>query len=348
MVAHFSFIEAHRNLVTGLYKRIQTQLKNVDLERSLKRDMVDKVRHEFKIGKSYLSSEKAQKSLINAVKFEHNLKKFCLLGDLELLEPLKSSTSLEKFRLHSNTNREKQLNPKLHKNIRNLEPLEEQQTKNYITSFIRYKHKYGKLPLPKDIDPIMKEELIKPLALFKRAEFNIKIAEQKIARGPYNIRKTLHNDTTFLRTPWKQSHSLHKVTLSAVRAEQAYQDMRHLSTNPVEQALYEMEGDWEKLYGGDDKPWKQSLKTIANDQFKIVQSNRLYFKEFENFVLPIKMKQYQEISNQKHYKFRDRYLEMVEKVQESNAYDELLSKETLPSIVKRYRMETRKLKHKNT
>lgn len=341
MVVHFKELEAHKLAVLSLYKTLMRHCSYLRTKKYIKNDIIYKIRYYFKDRKKVVSSYKVRDYLNEGYKWEKIIAEFYQSKDYKLLEPLLSEKRLVLNedvvkQINKTKRKEKKINPRVI-DLDNIQDLDIQREGSYVNKYIRNKRKEGLLP--KIIDPIMLEEIIKPEALFQRAELDIKRADSKVAKGPYKVHVASSGPVKFVRTPYEQSPKLSKLIKTYVKEDQHITDMRQLREEM--RVMEKMEKNWEKLTDQNTDGWG----TLFDDYIKELTTKQRKFRKrvdsYSKGPLENLKGQRQQEANELHKRMDLRFRQLSNEAADVTPFEDLIGGPTLTELVHKYKFDLR-------
>lgn len=343
MVANFRKLDAHKLAVLSVYKTLMRHCFFLDkvAEKSIKEDVTYKIRYYFRDRKKVVSSYKVREFLNEGYEWERRVAEFYKSKDLELLQPL-----LSQKKLVLNEDVVKKINRKKIKeskrtprviDLDNLQDLETQRECSYVNKYVKYKRREGLLP--KTIDPIMLEEIIKPEALFRRAELDVKRADYKVAKGPYNVHTSSSGPVHFVRTPYRQSREVSKLIGNYIKRDQRLTDIIQLREEMT--VMEKLEKEWEQLTGQNSHGWGTLFTDYIREQKQKDRELKKQFKEYSRGPLEEIKKSRQKEADELHKKMEKRLRQLSREAEGVTPFEDLIGGSTLPQLVHKYKFDLR-------
>ncbi|CDR46231.1 CYFA0S22e01508g1_1 [Cyberlindnera fabianii] len=339
MVTHFRNLAAHRNGVLSVYRALLRHTSNLkqleDVTEAQSVLMTKTVKRQFKHQKPMMSTAKVRTLLLKANDIEQRLRMLYTQFDTTVLENLlkecDDATIKKSNQTHKLRNR---FGQPMKRDLDNQQDLETQQITNYVNHYVRIKQRLGQLP--RTIDPIMLEEIIKPEALHNRAMMDIKRHQERIARGPYKVHVASSNGVSFVRGPWRQAKRVSPMILYHVKKEQEFFDYNSHYDNM--KWLYRSENQWENLTNtSDGTQWGKSVTDDLKMLSRNIDQRKKFFKSYARNVLPDQIKTSQAKSDFIHENIKRRFNSLMNEAKDSTAFDSLLGKQTLRELVKKHK-----------
>jgi hypothetical protein len=218
----------------------------------------------------------------------------------------------------------------------NIQDKNKQRVTNYINRYIREKQSRGELP--RVIDSIIRDTIIKDEALHTRAQLDLVRAQRINARGPYQVKITYSSKVKFIRAPWKQNPKISKMILNYMKKEQQLLDVTQIYER--EKKLYAMETTWEKLHHGNDNDWSETIVGLIRKLQKDLNKREKFFKRYADEVLPEILPKKQKIADRIHERGGRRLGLLVKESEGVTPFESLLGKETLRELVRKYKYES--------
>jgi hypothetical protein len=328
MVAHFRHLSAHKRSVLELYRTLLKHAAHIRDERVGRDEIMTAIKAQFREQKSQMSLKVVQKSLKKAFELEENLRLLLLGKDVSIEQIKKLSTIPQKVKPMTLKNK---FGQPIKRDLSNEQELETQQIQNYVNNYIRMKRRADELP--KVIDPLILEHIIKPEALHHRAQLHISKAQEKLSTGPYRVHISQSAGVKFLRGPWRQSSKVSPMILHHVRKEQQLIDYLHYFEE--NKWLYNSENTWERLMGG-ASDWGVSIQEDLTKMSKEVEDRKREFRRYGRNQLPKAQTELQVKSNKIHLRMKERLDLLLEESKGITAFEEMLNKPTLRHLVHKY------------
>lgn len=354
MVTHFRGLAAHRLSVLELYRALLRHSTHLQAGNTARDELIRHVRMQFKRQKGQMSVQKVTECLNRGYSLEEKLRTFLLGEDDVSIDDIRAMVSLNDEKpTNKYTQLKNRFGQRVKRDVNNQQPLETQQIRNYVSNYVRRKQRAGLLP--RMIDPLILEHIIKPEALHQRAKMDIDSATEKIGTGPYRVHVTESANVQFLRGPWPQSPKISPLILSLVRQEQRMIDYLHYYDN--NSWLYKYEDSWEWLLTSEncdrdrsperkkakvdayseEAPWGMSVKQDISTMSHDLENKKRAFREYSRTKLASKMKQHQLTADKIHETMKKRLEQLVTESKGVTAFEDLLHKPTLRQLVRKHK-----------
>lgn len=347
MVTLFTKFPGHREEVFSLYKALLRHARHLPgQDERIRLELMHKIRYKFRQGKISKSGVNVRKFLEEGHEMEQSLREFYKNPEQKLVQELLDAelppTHRELVKARRTELLLKKYPPRKPKGDP-LQPLEKQREGSYVNAHIKYSRRYGLMP--KVIDPEILEHIIKPEALFKRAKTDIKIEEQKLAKGPYRVKKAEYMGVPYLRTMGpvdrRTSGKLLNQKISVIQ-------LTNMELKAKENLFYcEMETRWEHLMKKIDPKyecfdWREFITDALDQQRKANQYVFEGHKQYANNEMKDELIQQQAKANMVHLERKERFARLLADANGVTAHDDLLGSETLPEIVQRHGLGKRR------
>lgn len=334
MVAHFRSLAAHRRSVLELYRCLLRHCAHLPGGSPVGDELISKVKRHFELGKGLMSPRLVRERLTEGYELESRLRNGINKGELDLVEVRAMLSVPEKGGRRRLKNR---FGQPIKRDLENEQDLERQQIQNYLNRYIQLKQHRGELP--KRIDPLVVEPLLKPEALFHRAMMDIEIAQRKVSRGPYQVHVSTSSGMRFLRGPWVQHPRISSKILLQTKLEQQLLDV----TRYYEQWrwLYDSENHWELQMGTGAGDWGETIETGIRTLARRVESIKLASRKYAENKLPEMLVRQQRASDGIHRRMKKRLAQLLDEAQYVTPHEDLLNRPTLRQLVAKHKFLSR-------
>lgn len=323
MVVHFKHLAAHKKSVLELYRTLVRHATHM----AESKEVVEGIRAHFKRQRPQMSLNIVRQSLEKGYELEQRLREM-LQSDSVNIGEVKELLALPK-----NVKAKRLVNrfgQPMKRDLNNQQDLQTQQIQNYVNQYVRRKQRTGELP--RVIDPMILESIIKPEALHYRAQLDLERAQEKISTGPYKVHITRSASIKFLRGPWLQHPGISPMILRYVRKEQELTDYRHYYEE--NEWLYHAENLW-CGHAGEPQDWGLSIENDLRTYTRNLNTRREFFKQFAEKILPSKLQRQQVRSDAIHKRKKSRLALVMKEAEGVTPFEDMLGKSTLRELVKK-------------
>lgn len=338
MVVHFRELNTHKFSVLELYRQIIRHTKRLPAKHEDRLIIYKNVRFLFKKEKKQMSPWIVRNKMELGYLIELKLREiYSDKGDINEIIEFIGKNNFIKRKPSVLTNK---MGQPMKIDLNNLQDRETQKLTNQVNRYVQEQQKLGLLP--KIIDPLIRESIIKDEAVFKSSILDLDRIKKVHETGPYKVHITSANKIKFIRGPWAQNSKISKMILNLQRKEQNLYNM--INYYQENKKLYEYETNWNKIYYKNGDDWSESINELINELQTDLNKRLTFFKNYSNFQLPLKLKNKQLIADSIFNKFEDKFhnlLTDIDKIQ-LNPFNEMLGEESLSQLIKKHRLDRNK------